>query len=179
MVYRCNKYSLPLAPIVWWLAVTDCYWKNTCNSYIANIYFWQMLQYIIQNLFYIVLEIRPTSMQSSGEETCLLAMFYLLVNNIKFTKNISDSIVYVDTKQSMTDVLQRGLNAKLGNKSIRDVGFELFNSIPENQRNSYLEYLNPLLERLRKGLSPSESSNGVLKNSGMNAFLEYITLNKP
>ena len=146
-----------------------------------------ILTHVIQNndevgildlIDHIVLKIRPCSMQNLGEEVCLLVMFYLLVNNITQTNNVSDKIEYIDVKQSIGDVLLRGLNAEIGNKKISTLGIELLNSIPINEKIIYSEYLDPLLKRLNTNLSPSENSNNLIKNSGMSAFLQHITLNK-
>ena len=124
----------------------------------------------------VVIEIRPISMQNNEDENNWLVFCYLIVNHIDALIDYIEQFSYKSVKKSMSDVLNKGLNAKLEQKELGIMGLELIEKLPSNDRDIYESYLSVISRRCKNRISPSQEGNVILAEQGSNSFLKHITL---
>ncbi|MCV3215940.1 glutamate-cysteine ligase family protein [Plectonema radiosum NIES-515] len=125
---------------------------------------------------YIILEIRPISMQSNQEELDWLVLTYLLIENLESIAEYSLLWTYQEMKSAAIASQDNGLNQNLNGKTLGQIGLDLLARIPRNSFQMYEQHLSKLHFRFTKYSSPADEALTILDSDGMEALLNYLEI---
>ena len=133
---------------------------------------------LIQMIDYILLEVRPISMQSHEQELDWMLFTYLILENLDAIAEDIASWDYQDVLTAVVGAQTAGLDQTLKGQTLGKIGLNLLKLIAHNQS----EYPNQELLRLHSQLaqhcSPGDILREIFQSHGLQAVLEYITIKK-
>ncbi|MDF5729751.1 MAG: glutamate-cysteine ligase family protein [Rhizonema sp. PD38] len=125
---------------------------------------------------YIILEVRPISMQSNEEEIDWLVLMYLILKNLEKITKYTSAWTYQDMQQTIVDAQYNGLNQYLSEKTLGKIGLDLLGLIPVEDLEKYEQHLFRLHSRFKENRSPSDDVIKMFNEQGVDAMLNYLTI---
>jgi hypothetical protein len=133
-------------------------------------------QELLNLVEYIILEVRPISMQSNEEEIDWLVLMYLILKNLEPITKYTSAWTYQDVQQTIVDAQYNGLTQYLSGKTLGNIGLDLLALIPVDDLAKYEQHLSRLRSRFRENRSPSDDVIKIFTELGVDAMLDYLTI---
>ena len=124
----------------------------------------------------IIFEVRPISMQNSGEEIDWLLFIYGLFEQIYTVSEYVENWDYLDSKDCLEMALYKGLDANIYGRNLGDIGLELA-YIASDSLNGTLS-IGRLIDRFKTRRSSADDINDVFEKQGIVGALDHMTLKR-
>ncbi len=133
-------------------------------------------QKLLNLVEYIILEVRPISMQTNEEEIDWLVLMYLILKNLEPITKYTSGWTYQDVQQTIVDAQYNGLTQYLSGKTLGNIGLDLLALISVDDLAKYEQYLSRLRSRFRENRSSSDDVIKIFNEQGVDAMLDYLTI---
>jgi hypothetical protein len=131
---------------------------------------------LIQILNYILLEVRPISMQNHEQEIDWMIFTYLIVENIDAVAEYISSWNFDEVYNATFGAQIMGLKQILKDKTLGEIGLDLLELIADSPPEWSKKYLIRIHSQFSKFYSPGDVVLKIFRKHGLQAALEYITM---
>lgn len=132
---------------------------------------------LMQMLDYIVLEVRPISMQSHEQEIDWMIFIYLILENIDSVAEYISSWTFDEVYNAVLGAQEIGLNQMLKDKQLGEIGLDLLNLVTHSQADWSWQYLSRIQSQFSQCYSPGDAVAKIFREHGLQVALEYLTIN--
>jgi hypothetical protein len=125
---------------------------------------------------YIVIEIRPISMQSDRLEFDWMTFSYLCIENLDALTTYTSSWIYGDILKTFEDVQKKGLYSSIQEKTLGVIGQEVIEILSRKNRSIVEDNLLRIHSHFVQHHSHGDILTNTFQRYGLQRFLESITI---